>query len=193
MSKNIKKGLQGTLFCLIIIAFIIIGNMDFTPKVKIDNERFDEDYPNVDKNNVFSYVTGSEVYSILKNGSAIIFMGFPSNAWSGYYAKILNDTAKQSGIDSILYYDFYDDRTNKNATYQSIVVKLSRYLPMLDEGRQNIYAPTLLLVKNGEVVAYDNETAINTGNISPEEYWSNLKVGLKMSNLKMMFSSYLTN
>jgi hypothetical protein len=192
MNTKVKKVLQGILFVLIIIAFIYVGTRDFNTNVVIDNEKFDADYSNVDKDNVFVYVNAAEVYSKLKSGNAIIFMGYPQNKWSGYYANILNTAAKESNISEILYYDFLEDRNNKNGTYQSIVLKLSSYVPTIDDGTQDIYAPTLVIVSNGKIIAYDNETAINIGNITPDDYWNEYRTGIKLNNFKTMFQEYLT-
>lgn len=185
-----RKIIEGIIFVIIIIGFIFVGTRDFSDKTVVDNEKFDHDYTNVSSENVFKYATSQDILTSLKGGSAIIFMGYPSNAWSGYYANILNETAKESGIKEILYYDFYEDRVNKNATYQSIVLRLSNYLVTLDNGKQDIYAPTLIIVKNGEIIAYDNETAFNIGNITPEEYWDTFHTGLKVNNFKTMFAEY---
>lgn len=191
MNKDVKKVFQGILFILIIIAFIYIGTRDFSDKIDVDNVKFDSEYSNVDKDNVFVYVTATDVYSKLKNGSAIIFMGFPENEWTGYYANILNQAAKESGIKEIMYYNFLEDRTNKNGTYQSIVLKLSNYMTTKDDGTKDIYAPTLIVIKNGEILAYDNETAFNIGNVLPNEYWNEYRKGLKLNNFKTMFQEYL--
>lgn len=190
MNKKVKKILQGLLFILIIIAFIYVGTKDFDTEVVIDNERFDQDYTNVSKDNVFKYVNAVEVYSML-NDNAIIFMGYPTNKWSGYYANILNEAAKASGIEEILYYDFYDDRENGNATYQSIVLSLTNYLLTLDDGSQEIYAPTLIIIKDGNIIGFDQETAFTKGNIDPEEYWDELRTGLKYNTFQTMFKEYL--
>lgn len=191
MNKDVKKIFQGILFILIIIAFIYIGTRDFSDKIDVDNVKFDSEYSNVDKDNVFVYVTATDVYSKLKNGTAIIFMGFPENEWTGYYANILNQAAKESGIKEIMYYNFLEDRTNKNGTYQSIVLKLSNYMTTKDDGTKDIYAPTLIVIKNGEILAYDNETAFNIGNVLPNEYWNEYRKGLKLNNFKTMFQEYL--
>ena len=190
MNKKVKKILQGLLFILIIIAFIYVGTKDFDTEVVIDNERFDQDYTNVSKDNVFKYVNAVEVYSML-NDNAIIFMGYPANKWSGYYANILNEAAKASGIEEILYYDFYDDRENGNATYQSIVLSLTNYLLTLDDGSQEIYAPTLIIIKDGNIIGFDQETAFTKVNVDPEEYWDELRTGLKYNTFQTMFKEYL--
>ena len=193
MHKNIKRICQIIIFILIIISFIFIGTRDYSKDIKIDNDRFDEEYPNVSKDNVFVYNSASEIYTIMKNGSGLIFMGYPNNKWTGYYASILNDTAKELGITKINYYDFYEDRLNKNATYESIVLKLKNYLPTLDDDTQNIYAPTFIIVKNGQIINYDAETSINTGSIKPENYWNDIKINNKKENLKNILQSYLDN
>ena len=190
MNKNLKRILQGVLFIVIIGAFIYVGTRDFNVAEVVDNERFDQDYVNVSQDNVFKYVNAVEVYSALNN-SAIIFMGYPTNKWSGYYANILNEAAKDSGIEEILYYDFYEDRENRNATYQSIVLNLSNYLTTLDDGSQEIFAPTLIIIKNGKIIAYDAETSLTQGNINPDDYWTSYQTGLKYNSFKTMFQEYL--
>ncbi len=192
MNKNIKRVIQGLLFILIIIAFIYIGHMDFTPKLEVDNEKFDHDYPLVNKDNVFTYVSASDVYSFLKNGSAVLFMGYPRNEWTGYYASILNDAAKEVGLKEISYYDFYDDRRLSNAVYQSIIIRLSEYLPSTDNNDQDIYAPTLIIVKNGTIIYFDNETSIRNGNIKPADYWTDLNKSAKLRTLKNALQEYMS-
>lgn len=191
MNKNLKRVIQGILFILIIGAFIFVGTRDFTKKEKVDNEKFDSEYSNVDKDNVFVYANIQDVYTKFKNGDVIIFMGFPSNKWSGYYASLLNTAAKEAGIKEILYYDFKKDRESKNATYQSLVLRLNSYVYTIDTGRQDIYAPTLVIVKNGKVIYFDNETAIMKGNVNPEEYWSENKKLMQINKFKLMFNDYL--
>ena len=190
MNKKVKLILQGILFVAIIVGFIYIGTRDFNKEVVVDNERFDADYVNVSKDNVFKYANAVEVYQALK-GNAIIFMGYPANVWSGYYANILNEAAKDAGIKEILYYDFYEDRENRNGTSQSIVFSLTNYLVTLDDGTEEIYAPTLVIVKNGKVIAFDNETAFTKGNITPDVYWDEYQSGIKYNNFKIMFQEYL--
>lgn len=191
MNKNVIYFIKGILFIIIIGAFIFIGTKDFSKKEILDNEKFDQEYNTVDEDNVFRYVNATEVYSNMKSGNAVIFMGYASNSWSGYYANILNEAAKESGIKEILYYDFYKDRANKNATYQSIVLKLKDYITILDDGTENIYAPMLVVVRDGKILYTDDETALNKGIRNPDLYWNETNKELKKSNFKLMFQEYL--
>ena len=61
MNKKVKLILQGLLFILIIAGFIYIGTKDFGTEEVVDNERFDQEYANVSKDNVFKYVIGNHV------------------------------------------------------------------------------------------------------------------------------------
>ncbi len=191
MNKNVIYFIKGILFIIIIGAFIFIGTKDFSKKEILDNEKFDQEYNTVDEDNIFRYVNATEVYSNMKSGNAVIFMGYASNSWSGYYANILNEAAKESGIKEILYYDFYKDRANKNATYQSIVLKLKDYITILDDGTENIYAPMLVVVRDGKILYTDDETALNKGIRNPDLYWNETNKELKKSNFKLMFQEYL--
>ena len=175
MNKKVKRILQGLLFVLIIIGFIYIGTRNFDTGEVVDNERFDEEYVNVSKDNVFKYASAVDVYASFQKD----------------YANILNEAAKASGIKEILYYDFYLDRENKNATYQSIVLSLSNYLMTLDDGTQELYAPTLVIIKDGKVMALDNETAFTKGSLDPEEYWNDYRTGIKYNTFVTMFKEYL--
>ncbi|MDE5538970.1 MAG: hypothetical protein K2J20_00605, partial [Bacilli bacterium] len=117
MNKKVKKAVQMILFAVIICAFIFIGTKDFSQKTKVDNERFDQEYKNVSKDNVFVYANANEVLTKLKSGTGVIFMGYPANIWSGPYANLLNEVAKEMGVSEILYYDFKENRDNQNGTY----------------------------------------------------------------------------
>ena len=191
MNKSLKRVIQGILFILIIAGFIFIGTRDFTKEIVIDNEKFDLEYSNVSKDNVFVYANAQDVYTRFKNGNAIVFMGFPTNKWSGYYAEMLNTVAKELGIKEILYYDFKKDRESKNATYQSIVLKLSSYTYINDNGVQNVYAPTMFIIKDGKIIHFDNETAIMKGNLSPEDYWNQNNKAIQLNKFRLMFKDYL--
>jgi hypothetical protein len=114
-----------------------------------------------------------------------------TSEWVNYYAKILNDVAKQTGVKNINYYDFLEDRKNSNGTYESIVEKLSKYATVDDEGKKNIYAPSLLVIKDSKIIYFDNETSINQGDITPEVYWNEYQTGLKTSMLKEIFTEYV--
>lgn len=173
-------------------AFIYLGTKDFQApnRKKTDNQAFSEEY-GITEDNLFKYKTTKETLEIMQNGSGIIFFGFPENEWSKEYALMINETAKKLNIKEIYYYNFKAARSSSNHSYNKMVEKLEDFLPTLDNGVQNIYAPSMAIIKNGFVVFYDAETSITPGTIKPSEYWSSESIMEKENMMQTMFETYI--
>lgn len=181
-----KKAIAGLIFILLLGCFVYLGTRDYKEAEQTDNVTFSKEYEEIDENNIFAYKNASEVLTTLRSGSGIIFFGFKKDIWAGYYANILNGAAMELGIEEIYYYDFYEDRENQNATYESIVELLKEYLIVLDDGTKNLYSPSIVIVKDGEVIAFNDDTAIMRGKDNPDEYWTidaKNQEKIKISNL----------
>ena len=142
------------LVVIILILFIIIGKYDFNKDINTEAEQFHQIFTNVDKNNVFKFVNVTDVNNIISNDdiNGIILFGFKSNEWTKYYAEYINDVANEVGVKEVFYYDFESDRKERNGTYETIVNNLSVYTKYDDYNTSDIYAPTLLVIKDGEVL-----------------------------------------
>ena len=171
-------------FILLIVAFIYLGtkNYDNDNKKISDSEKFTLEF-GVPQNNVFKYKKNREILETLNTGSAIIFMAFPENDWSRYYASILNEVTIKQNISEIYFYNFYEDRINGNYYYENIADYLASYTTILDDDTRNIYSPTLVIVKNGNVIYFDNETSVMNGEHTIKEYWTNEKKKLKSEEI----------
>jgi hypothetical protein len=180
-------------FFLLIGCFIYLGNQNFGKKETEDRKKFDNDFTLVDENNIYKYVNNTEARTQINSGNTIVFFGTKNNEWVNYYAKILNDAAKDAGIAQIYYYDFISDRDSKNGTYQSIVNSLSNYLVKNDEDKYDIYAPTLVVIKNKEVIYFDDQTSLIHGKTTPKEYWNDYKTNEVKATLKTVFKKYVEN
>lgn len=166
--KNIIKFI---LFVVMIYFFVILGTKDYTTKIS-DNVRFSNDYKDITKDNIYKYVGEHEVLDFLNNKSGILFFGFPGNIWSHYYADYLNEVAIFNGIKEIYYYDFKKDRSLNNVTYNRIAEYLKDYLRVDDAGNTDIVAPTIVMVRNGNVIYFDDDVAFLKGNQLPEVYFN---------------------
>ena len=198
MNKNkrlFKNNVQMVIYLiiafLIIWAFIYLGKQNFKTDVKDDHEKFNIDYSLVDGNNVFEYANSSVVRLMLNKGEGIIFFGTNKSNWVNHYAKILNDVALSTGVNKIYYYDFLEDRNNNNGTYESIVEKLSEYVTINDMGIKDIYAPTLVIIKNDKVLLFDDETSFIKGTATPSEYWTSERVSEKTQELSEKMLEFL--
>lgn len=177
------------LFCLLIYGFIYFGKKDYKVKVS-DNERFASEFSLVSKDNVFKYVNATDARMVAKGAKGIVLFG-TKNEWVNYYAYMVNKIAKEVGVKEIYYYDFTKNRKDNNGTYEDIVKTLSNYVTYNDKGVAEIYAPTLLVVSNDEVLLFDSETSFVKGDILPNAYWNSEKIAEKENQIREAFIKYL--
>ena len=179
------------IFIICIALFIVIGKTDFQKDIDTEAKKFHALYNLVDDDNLYVFSDATDVLDILNGRSGVILMGFPMNKWTNNYAKILNDTAKEFNIDKIYYYDFQKDRDESNGTYETIVNKLKVYVPVDDEGLQDIQAPTVIVIKEGEVIAYFDDTSIIKGTVTPEVYYTENQKALTYELFKTALTEYI--
>ncbi len=179
------------IFILCIVLFIIIGKTDFCKEEVTEAKKFNNIYNLVSEDNLYVFSNATEVLKILNGRSGIILMGFPLNVWTKYSANILNDVAKEEGIDKIYYYDFLKDREESNGTYETIVNKLDVYITVDDEGTKDLHAPTILIVKDGEIIGYFDDTSTIKGVITPEDYYNEYQTSLTKEMYKTAILEYL--
>lgn len=194
--KNLKKSekiIYFILFVIMIVLFIVIGKHDFSDPEMNDHKKFAEEYNLVPEKNVFKYANNSETYAALKNGNVIVLFGFPKNAFTAAYANLVNEVAIECKIDEILYYDFYQDRKNNNGTYESIVNYLGNYLYKTDNNKVDLTAPSMVVVKDGSIMYYDNETSYTYRDITSDDYWTLYNKDLKKTTFKSVFTKYKEN
>jgi hypothetical protein len=189
LKKLIRYVIYFILFAFLIGCFIYLGKKDYgNPNTKYsDAEKFNLEYNHVPKDNMFSYVTASDVVSLLENGTGIIYMGFANDEWAQYYVGYLYDVLVQDGIKKVYYYDLLKDRTRQTKNYQKIVAALDDYLYDTDNNTKYLFTPAVVFVINGKIMAYDDETAIIHNSITPNDYWT----ANNIANFKAKINFYL--
>ena len=173
------------------IGFIYFGKKDYTVKNQTDNEKFAEEHTEVSEDNIYSYIMVNDALNYVKSDDVIILFGVANDEYVSYYANILNDVAKNCGIDNIYYYDINTDRDENNATYRYIVNYLENYIYYFDNNEGEMYAPALLVKKDGNIIYWDSESSIRMGNIKAEDYWNDYQINLKKNTLETVFYEYL--
>lgn len=181
---------KGSIMLIIIMAivgaYLIYNHFNKDGNINNNNKNFNEEYSLVDKDNVYRYINIDEVLDTF-NKSGIIFMGFKENVWSNYYAKYLNEVAKENNIKEILYYDIKKDRQTNNIKYKKLINLLEKYLMMNDEGNLYISVPYLVIIKDSKIMYTDNETSIINGNTTPSLYWNQNNI----DNFKDKINNYI--
>lgn len=173
-----------------IIAFLLVNNQKNSSEAtkSDDADKFAEEYTLVDKDNVFEYRTINQIIKTLESGTGVVYLGFPECQWCQQYVVYLNEVAKKRGISTIYYYNIRQDRSDNTEEYQTIVNILKDYLEDDEEGNPRIYVPAVILVRNGDIIGFDDETAYDTAGFdTPSEYWTEGKV----EALKERLNSYI--
>ena len=128
------KDKKTKLILLIVSLVVLVGLLVFVilnekkDNVSIDAKKFNEEYKLDDEENVFVYRSAEEIIKILENGTGVVYLGFPECPWCTAYVKILNEVAKEEGLEKIYYYNIKEDRDDNTEFYQKVVSILSDYL-----------------------------------------------------------------
>ena len=175
MMKNKKIILISSIVFILLITLLVLFLVFKKNKINknIDEEKikFAEEYKTT-KDNVFTYRTIEEINKILKNGTGLIFLGFSKCPWCRGYVPIINEVAKKEGLEKIYYFNIYEDRKNNTEEYQEMVKLLKGFLRYDDEGNERIYAPSLIAVKNGKILEFDDTRYWDNKKYdSAEEFW----------------------
>lgn len=172
--------------------FIIIGLiLYFVLTVQSDEARFKKEYEklngqknenkktyvqvSIPKENNIQYLDFEEVMKFLKEGTGIIYFGFPECPWCRNAVPVLIDAAKENET-TIYYYNALPIRdikqlnedgkieTTKKGTknYYKLVDKLKDYLPAYegldDASIKRLYFPTVFFVQGGKIVGMHEGT-----------------------------------
>lgn len=180
------------LFMIGVVSLVLFLKKD--KKAVSDMEKFSAEYHEVAKNNVFVYRNIDEIINILEKGTGIVYLGFPECKWCQRYTKYLNEVAMDMGISKIYYYNIREDRKLNTENYHKIVSILENYLQNDEEGNKRIYVPSVIALKKGEIVGFDDETAWDTkGFETPDEYWNTDEVNDLKEKLEKMIADTGSN
>jgi len=175
MMKNKKTIIISSIVVLLLIVglvlFLVFKKNKINKNIDEEKIKFAEEYKTT-KDNVFTYRTIEEINKILKNGTGLVFLGFPECPWCRGYVPIINEVAKKEGLEKIYYFNIYEDRKNNTEEYQEMVKLLKGFLRYDDEGNERIYAPSLIAVKNGKILEFDDTRYWDNKKYdSAEEFW----------------------
>lgn len=188
-SKYIVYGIIGVVLLALIIFIIVYNAKNNIP----DNEKFANEYTEVGQNNVFVYRNADEIIKILEGGTGLVYLGFPECPWCQAYVPMLNEAAKEEGVEKIYYFNIREDRQENSKNYQKIVKLVKNYLMKDDEGNERIFVPDVYAVKDGKILSHNNETSVIDSDITPSAYWTTSKKAEIKSTFKNMINEVYSN
>ena len=165
-----KKSMLIILMLIIVIVTIIIvvvSNKDVD-----DEKRFSEEYTSVPINNRFKYASIDEVLDIVKNDSAVIYLGYSECIYYQDYAKYLNEVIYDTKVD-IYYLNVYKDRKKDTKKYHELLELLDEFLPYNEVHERQILVPASIYVSDGKIIYYNDETSYVTRDMEDtKSYWT---------------------
>lgn len=178
---------------IVIIAVIgafLIYKYAIPDTTKTTTKKFNSEYTLLDSDNVFVYKSLDEIINVLKGGTGIVFLGFPECPWCQQYVVYLNELAKENNVKEIYYYNIKNDRKDNTDKYKKVVALLDEYLPYDDAGNKRVYVPNVTFVKNGVILANDNETSLINDGSAPTDYWTKENISIFKTKMNEYFEKY---
>ncbi len=142
----------------------------------------DKDYLEVSlkENNPVQIKTDEEILDVLENGTGVIYFGFNSCPWCRSMVETLIESFDDNELENLYYVDVKDIRSTfevkkkkvvntKKGTdaYYDILEYLDEYLTEYkitsnkkeyDTKEKRLYAPTVVVLKNGEIIGFHEGT-----------------------------------
>ncbi len=190
MKDSTKNKIILTLLAIVIVLVGVIIFLNIKKKNEdnsiTDAKRFSEEYK-ISEDNVFVYRNSDEILKIMKNGTGVVYLGFPECPWCSAYVIYLNEVAKENHLDKIYYYNILEDRKNNTEFYKEVIKLLSGNLQYDDEGNERLYVPNVSFHVKGKIIGNDYETSKDTHDLKdPKDYWTNEEI----SELKSTLTKY---
>lgn len=135
----------------------------------------------VDKNNVMKYTSIDKIIDIIKNGTGVIYLGYPECPWCRNAVPALLEVSESTSIDTIYYLNMKDVKdedldsdgniiTEKEGVkgYDELLAALDSilddYTLTKEDGttvtadEKRVYVPLVVFVKDGKIVDYYADT-----------------------------------
>ena len=157
-------------------AYLIYNHFDKIRSEEQVIDKFASEYTLVDNDNVFEYKYIDDIIETISNGTGIVFLCTPESSWCQKYAYYLNNALKKYGVTKASYLNIKSYREINTTKYRKLVELLEDYEYKDDLNNSKIVTPDLTFVKNGKILAHDNETSLITSDNKPEEYWNQNKI-----------------
>ncbi len=184
-----KIKILGILLLAVGGALLIYSHFEKVKNEQIIINKFNEEYHIDDEENVFSYKNIDEVLDLFEQKTGIVFFCTPSSKWCHKYAFYLNQALKENNYteSKVYYLDISKERSLDSIKYQKLLTLLDSYLYKNDQNTSKINMPDLTFIKDGVIVAHDNETSLIPSDVKDNEYWNNSKI----NDFKNKIKNYL--
>lgn len=195
MSPKTKNIIIKSIYVILIIAMLcafVYLSEKYKDNSKEESKTITDYYSDI-TNNTFEVINGTKLINVIRNGKNIVFIGSKTSNWSIYYIKRLNNIINDMSIDKVYYYDINNDKSQLNSNYYEILDLLEGNLISTDSSESNLFAPSLYIIENGNVLYYNIETAVMKNNLTPNDYWTKEKIDNFSEEIENALNKYYLN
>lgn len=123
-------------------------------------DAFMKDYPQLEDNkHIYEVVEIDKVLNVFNNKEdAVILMGFAACPWCQAVVPHVNEIAKEEGLDIVYYLDILDMRNESSKDHLKYLELKELISLAVDKEKDRINGPTLVVVKDGEMVGFHLDT-----------------------------------
>lgn len=174
-----KKLILSIVMVVMVISMASSCTMKPIDEKNKDSLKFKEEYEalnkdalemNIPENNKMKYATYNEVMEMLESGTGVIYFGFPQCPWCRNAVPVLINSASDTDLKEILYFNALSIRDKKHLDdngnivvdqegteeYYKLIEKLSSVLGpydgLNDSSIKRLYFPTVVFVKDGNII-----------------------------------------
>ncbi len=180
---KVKKMKKISIMVLSMFSFVLLltgcgcSQQEKKPEELTDAKKFAQEYNQVSEDNVFVYRDVDQIIKIMKNGTGVVYLGYPECPWCQVYVKYLNEVAKDVGMDQIYYCNTKKVKESNMEKYQELITLLDGHLQYNNEGEQWIYVPNVSFHVKGKILGNDYESSKDTlGFKDPNKYWTEERI-----------------
>ena len=165
-------------------SLLIYYHFDKKPVINKSINRFSSEYTLVESDNKYKYISIDEAINLLSSSTGVLFLCTPESMWCQNYAVYLNDALKDTNINEINYLNITEYRALNTIKYEKLVDLLSNYIYQDDMSNKKIFMPDLTFVKDGIILAHDNETSLVQSDTKVEDYWNDKTIETFKNKIK---------
>lgn len=161
-------------FLLLVVFFVVLSLSLITFSQKNENP-LNKEYPTLNNNNVYKKINSEGFLNRIENKDTFITVfAFPSCPWCQSLLPVLDEVAKEKGLDTVYYIYLKEMRDNeKNLEHENYlkIFDIMKEANAIDVNKQRVNAPTIVVVKDGVIIDSHLDTVsshqIKDGSLPP--------------------------
>lgn len=152
-----------SIICILLLVGCGVKEQNLNPSMN-ETKKFKEEYESyngtknlitmsIDEEVEIKYLQATEILPLLKEGTGILYFGFPTCPWCRNLVPVLLDVAFENNM-TISYVNTRELRKENQEEMGEIIAYLSEYLEIDEDGQKVLYVPDVYFIKDGKIIGH---------------------------------------